>query len=208
MGGDELYRTVLEAFTALRAAVPDEHRNAALRREVQGMCILTAPFNESGPSFHYAGADVPHDIKIRMMRRVIMQYADFMPYFTRTRADRRRAKIARQEHVLFDGLLGYAREIKSDSARTAHFFGDNLYYLTVKVVLDAVVQSPTEELMTAFTSSAYHIGEQADELLYQTYVDRGIMRAGAPDLGNRALLEEHDFFERVLRRNQERVHGL
>jgi len=208
MGGDGLYRTVYEAFSALRAEVPDEHRSAALRREVQGVCILTAPFNEYGSSFHYAGADVPSDIKIRIMRRVIKQYAEFIPYFTKTRANRRRAKVARQGHELVDGLLSYAREIRADSARAAHFSGDNLYYFTVESALDAVAGPSQREWMTSLTSSAYDVGKTADELFYQMYADRGIMRAGTPDTGNRALVEEHDFFERVLRRRQEKVQGL
>ena len=195
MGGDGLYRTVLEAFDALRAEVPDDHKDAGLRREVQGTCVSTAAFNMYGPSYPFHRMPVPSDAKIRMMRQVITQTATFLPLFHHLHGRNHRRRIRKEENRLYRGLEEYAAVIRADASRTAHVSNWDFYSISLRIAVTAVPQD----------RSAFHVGILTDERLHQAYAASAMVPGGGYEVSNRALLLEYTILERVLRRVHDEV---
>lgn len=191
----DLYRTVLEAFDALREMVPDDHRDAGLRREVQGTSVLTAAFNIYGPSYPFHRLSVPSDAKIHMMRQVITQTAIFPPLFRHPHRRNHRRRIEMEEKRLYEKIEEYAAVIRDDTSRTAHISNWDLYSISLRIAVTAVPQD----------RSAFHIGLLTDETLHQAYADNAMMQGGRYEVSNRALLLEYTVLERVLRRVHDEV---
>lgn len=193
MGG-ELYRTVLEASSALRAAIPDDHREAPLRQEVLGLCVLTAPFNLYTTVYPYGGQSVPRDARIRTVRQVINNFSPFVTILQRSvkrgKRDKRRRDIKVREDALYGQLSAYAEELRGDDSRTAHFSGWDYYALGVRIAVSS---------KTGYDTPAFHIGKLVDEKLEQAYADNGLIREGHPLVTAEALVREYTTFERILR---------
>lgn len=199
----ELYRTVYEAFSALREIVPDTHADVGLRREVQGICVLTAPFALYSASSYPFETAIQNDARIRLMRQVIGQARPFVDIFASTtkknRARRRRRDVKATEERQYASFRAYAAEIRADGSREAQLTGRDISDMALRIAIE------TEETLPG--QAAFHIGKIADDCLLGAYQDRGLIDDEGHLLPTRdGLLAEYFFFQQVLRRVHSEVY--